>query len=468
MGSKRFDNCAPDAMPHEPHACSVCGKTFSPEFSYQTERLAIESHGSDETRRTVYFCSQSCLARSHEAALGGARCSACGRPFTIELASHVFFVAGRRYYACTPACRADLLEGVREAARPDGQPVSLRRPDIRLSLVRAGDVGDERSTAQARPPGAPPLASAWQPTPDQTDPTEVSASEAAPPKNTIPAHRPTPVSWRRVAAALAGPPQVLAVFNHKGGTGKTTTAVTLAGALSDRGKRVLLVDTDGQGNVAISLGLKPLRTLYHVLVMGQPFTDAVVSARPGLDVLASNATLAAAELYLAGRSQRDRVLASRLTAAQPSYDHIIVDCSPSLSLMSQNTLAFADAVLCPVACDYLSLVGVRQVLRTIRQVNRVLGHPVRLWGVLPTLFDARARVCHEALAALRQHFGDRCLQPVRASSKAKEAPAHGKTLAEYAPEATTTLDYLNVVDRLLRDESSPTLEPLSQSVGGTR
>ena len=253
----------------------------------------------------------------------------------------------------------------------------------------------------------------------------------------------------------------------KGGTGKTTTAVTLAALLASRGRSVLLVDTDGQGNVAISLGIVPQRTLYHVLVLGQPYTEALAPARSGLDVLPSNETLAAAELYLAGRSQRDRVLAERLAATRDRYDHVIVDCSPSLSLMSQNTLAFADAVLCPVACDYLSLVGVRQVLRTIKQVNRVLGHPVQLWGILPTLFDSRARVCREALSALREHFADRCLDPIRASIKAKEAPAHGKTLPEHAPDVACTLDYVRVVDRLVKDRLQP-VEPLSTTAGGAQ
>ncbi|MBN1610241.1 MAG: ParA family protein [Polyangiaceae bacterium] len=279
----------------------------------------------------------------------------------------------------------------------------------------------------------------------------------------------SPVSWQRIEATLSGPPHVLAVFNHKGGTGKTTTAVTLAAALASRGKQVLLIDTDGQGNVAISLGLTPTRTLYHVLVMGQPFTSVVLSPRPGLDVLAANETLAAAELYLAGRAQRDRILATRLASCRESYEHIIIDCSPSLSLMSQNTLAFADAVLCPVACDYLSLVGVRQVLRTIKQVNRVLGHPVRLWGVLPTMFDTRARVCHEALHALQEHFKDRCLEPIHTNIKAKEAPAQGATLLEYAPEARCTADYLRVVDRLLNDQGEQATEPdLRQEVSGDR
>jgi chromosome partitioning protein len=242
---------------------------------------------------------------------------------------------------------------------------------------------------------------------------------------------------------------VLAVFNHKGGTGKTTTAVTVAAGLAHRGHRVLLVDTDGQGNVAVSLGVTSERSLYHVLVMGLDLDQAVTAARPNLDVLPANETLAAAELYLAGRKQRDRVLAERLGSARQRYEFVIVDCSPSLSLMNQNALVMADGVLCPVACDYLSLIGVRQVLRTLKQVNRVLGHPVELWGILPTLFDARARICHEALDTLREHFGERCLEPVRVAIKVKEAPSQGKTLLEYAPSSSATSDYLRVVDRLL-------------------
>jgi chromosome partitioning protein len=213
--------------------------------------------------------------------------------------------------------------------------------------------------------------------------------------------------------------------------------------------------------------MQPERTLYHVLVMGLDPREAIVEVRPNLHVLPSNETLAAAELYLAGRPNRDRVLASRLAAMRGEYDVIVVDCSPSLSLLNQNALVFADGVLCPVACDYLSLVGVRQVLRTIKQVNRLLSHPVRLWGVLPTLYDARARVCVEAYDTLRQHFGDRCLAPIRMASRAKEAPSQAQTLFEYAPDATATKDYWQVVDQLFRD-SDPNMQydEAAAAVGG--
>jgi chromosome partitioning protein len=435
-------------------ACNVCGSQFSPEFSYQTEQVGPDQPNG--TRTVAYFCSQQCLERSHQATPSGSVCGACGKSFSLELASQVFFAAGRRHYACSPECRTLLLQLAHRVASAPEVPLVARGCDVRLSLATDGSE-PEPVVAQAEPPR-----------PEIEDQTPAPASGIAP---LIPlaAGKPgsaSPVSWQRIEAALSGPPQVLAIFNHKGGTGKTTTAVTLAAALASRGKQVLLVDTDGQGNVATSLGLTPTRTLYHVLVMGQPFASAVLSPRPGLDVLAANETLAAAELYLAGRAQRDRILATRLASCRDSYEHVIIDCSPSLSLMSQNTLVFADAVLCPVACDYLSLVGVRQVLRTIKQVNRVLGHPVRLWGVLPTMFDTRARVCREALDALREHFKDRCLDPIHTNIKAKEAPAQGETLLEYSPEARCTVDYLRVVDRLLNERREQSAEPNLRQLGG--
>jgi chromosome partitioning protein len=246
----------------------------------------------------------------------------------------------------------------------------------------------------------------------------------------------------------------VAIFNHKGGTAKTTTAVNVAAGLAARGQRVLLVDTDGQGNVGVSLKLEFERSLYHVIVMGLDYREAVVQTRPGLDVLPANETLAAAELYLSGRQNRDRVLRDRLREARDAYDFVILDCSPSLSLMNQNALVTSDALLCPVACDYLALVGVRQVLRTLRHVNQFLRHPLELFGVLPTLFDPRVRICQEAHEALREHFKSRCLNPIRQSSKLKEAPSAGKPLREYAPQSPAMADYEAVVEQLITHNRS--------------
>ncbi|MFT3763977.1 MAG: ParA family protein [Minicystis sp.] len=180
--------------------------------------------------------------------------------------------------------------------------------------------------------------------------------------------------------------------------------------------------------------------------------------------LPSNETLAAAELYLAGRNNRDRVLQERLASAAAGYDYVVIDCSPSLSLMNQNALVFADSVLVPVACDYLSLVGVRQVIKTVKNVNALLHHPVQIWGVLPTFYDARAKICREAVTTLKSHFGDRCLAPVRAVMKVKEAPAQGQTIFEYAADSNAAEDYAAVVQTIVtsRERTAGTTAPAAE------
>jgi chromosome partitioning protein len=127
--------------------------------------------------------------------------------------------------------------------------------------------------------------------------------------------------------------------------------------------------------------------------------------------------------------------------------------------MNQNALTLADSVLVPVACDFLSLVGVRQVIKTVKNVNTLLRHPLQIWGVLPTFYDARARICAEALATLRGHFGERCLTPIRATTKLKEAPAQARSIFEHAPGTHGAEDYAALVDAVLgaAPEESATL-----------
>lgn len=381
--------------------CSVCESGFEVQFRYQME----ERDGGFS-----FFCSQRCLEASQKAGAGseGAICDCCAKRFSPDLVSQVLYLGKQRRYACSAACRAQL---VREAR------------GVRLGEIAAAEPAPEPSPEPAVCPAPSSPAVAVSLTP--------SLNRRAP-----------------VAPATKGP-RVIAVFNHKGGTGKTTTSVTLAAGLASRGKRVLLVDTDAQGNVGVSLGASAERSLYHVLVMGLKAKDATTTVRDNLDLLASNETLAAAELYLAGRQNRDRVLSERLAASSAEYDFVVLDCSPSLSLMNQNALVFADSVLVPVACDYLSLVGVRQVIKTVKNVNALLHHPVQIWGVLPTFYDARAKICHEAVSTLEGHFGERCLPPIRSAIKVKEAPAERKTIFEYADGTNAAKDYAVVVDRVM-------------------
>jgi chromosome partitioning protein len=426
-------------------SCSVCAGEFDVQFRYQME----ERDGG-----FLFFCSQKCLEKSQVAGSGAdsgaATCDACAKRFSPDLVSQVLYVGGRRHYACSLGCRSQILSEAKGARLGDIAPASSVPPPPAPEEVPLPPV------LQTLPPivkaEAPSAPAPVQPQPGARPAARPAAAPKAAPEGAV-ALPVMPSSKRAAAAApkpVEGVPRYLAVFNHKGGTGKTTTAVSVAAGLAAKGKKVLLVDTDAQGNVSVSLGATAERSLYHVLVMGLRVSDAVKQVRPNLDLLPSNETLAAAELYLAGRQNRDRVLQDRLASAAQAYDYVVLDCSPSLSLMNQNALVFADSVLVPVACDFLSLVGVRQVIKTVKNVNSLLHHPVHIWGVLPTFYDSRAKICREAVTTLKQHFGDRCLPPIRAAIKVKEAPAQGQTIFEYADDSNAAEDYGVVVQAILQ------------------
>ena len=245
----------------------------------------------------------------------------------------------------------------------------------------------------------------------------------------------------------------IAILNQKGGTGKTTTAVNLAAGLAEREQDVLLIDTDAQGNVGVSLGVNGEKSLYHVLVEGADPTDSCVPVRQHLDVITSDSTLAAAEIWLARQSveARSKMLTKRLglMAISRRYDFVLIDCGPSLNLLNQNALSYVDEVIIPVTCDYLALVGVKQVLRTIKDVERHLGHAVRVSAVLPTFYDGRTRLAREVLETLQGHFKHKCLEPIRHNTRLAEAPSHKKTIFEYAPVSHGAADYNRIVDWVL-------------------
>jgi chromosome partitioning protein len=417
--------------------CSVCGRQFDVQFRYQME----EKDGG-----FAFFCSQECHGKSVRGEdTGGVNCDACRKRFVVELVSQVVRVQGARRYACGDACRAQLLAeagGARLGAFASNEHAPIAPLSPSPSSLLSPPVSGE-------PIGVPATS---------------RASIAAPPSRPSTPSAPSGdvVASRRIAPKMHAPRR-LAIFNHKGGTGKTTTSVSIAAGLAARGLRVLLVDTDSQGNVGVSLNVKAERSLYHVLVMGLKAKDAAINVRPNLDLIVSNETLAAAELYLAGRQNRDRILRDRLVAAADDYDVMILDCSPSLSLLNQNALVLADGILVPVACDFLSLVGVRQVIKTVKNVNALLHHPVQIYGVLPTFYDARARICRDAVDTMREHFGEKTLSPVRATIKIKEAPAQGRTIFEYAPDSNAAEDYRRVVDHMIDGPSARRERSASQA-----
>jgi chromosome partitioning protein len=485
------------AAMHE--TCSVCSKPFDVQFRYQME----ERDGG-----FAFYCSTSCQQRAVRGeAEGGVTCGGCAKRFVVELVSQVVKTSSGRAYACTDACREQILSEERGGTL--GNLVPIPAAQLRSSVDPAATLGPASRPIAPTAPANRPAAAHHSPhlVPQAPRPVAAPAPQApraGSPSVAQPALRaaaqqvvtPAPVSSRvpvtatrtseaapassrgsaasggltltgslsEPAASVAAPkslawskepqkpvngPRRLAVFNHKGGTGKTTTTVSVAAGFARRGYRVLVVDTDSQGNVSASLNAKAEKSLYHVLVMGLRPTDAAIPVRENFDLIPSNETLAAAELYLAGRQNRDRVLRDRLAQVADGYDIILIDCSPSLSLMNQNALAFADGIIVPVGCDYLSLIGVRQVLKTVKNVNTLLHHPVQIHAVLPTFYDARARICRDAVDTMTKHFGKRCLTPIRMATKVKEAPAQGRTIFEYAPESTAAEDYARTVETLI-------------------
>lgn len=241
-------------------------------------------------------------------------------------------------------------------------------------------------------------------------------------------------------------PMRIAVLNQKGGTGKTTTTVNVAAGLAEAGHRVLVIDVDSQGHVGVSLGKTGTQTLYHLLVEEKPLESCVVQARPNLDIIVGNETLASAEIVLARMNEeRDRMLRNRLADVQ-GYDFILLDCGPSLSILNMNALTFADHLIVPVSCDYLSLVGVKQVLKTLKNVNQVLMHPVSILGILPTFYDMRNNISDESVRTLKGHFHDKVLPPIRVNTRLKEAPQHQQTIFEYSPDSRGATDYRRLVE----------------------
>lgn len=254
---------------------------------------------------------------------------------------------------------------------------------------------------------------------------------------------------REAGASKQNPIKRLAVYNLKGGTGKTTSSVSLASALADQGLKVALVDADPQGSVGVSFGLKARRGLYQILVLGVAPENCVMQARENLDVILSDRTLASAEIYLASRPERYRVMRDRM-ASITNYDITVIDCSPSVGLLSQNALRCADSVLIPVSCDYLGVVGLQQAMRTIEELESNTGHKLNIVGVLPTFHDGRLRVCRVAMDTLRKYFGQYLLPPIRANAKLREAPAYKMTIHEHAPASSGSADYSSLGEWLMR------------------
>jgi chromosome partitioning protein len=238
----------------------------------------------------------------------------------------------------------------------------------------------------------------------------------------------------------------IAVINHKGGTGKTTTAVHVAAGLADAGYRVLLVDFDPQGNVGIWFDLYHDRTVADLLLGKAEVKHVTVPARPNLDCILSDERLSRAQEALFGRTANEEVLRMKLSPVE-GYDFCIVDCAPSMNLLTRNALLYAEEVIIPISMEYLALVGVRQLVQNIINVRKGKRHEVEISAVVPTFFTKRNKKSLEIIRTLKGHFGEILAEPIRMNVKLSEAPSHGLTVFEYAPSSHGARDYRKLVER---------------------
>ena len=256
--------------------------------------------------------------------------------------------------------------------------------------------------------------------------------------------------------------EIIACTNQKGGVGKTTTVVNLASYLARSGRRVLVVDLDPQGNATSGLGLASVpveRSIHPVLVDGGDAQDRVVpAATEGLSIIPSSRDLAGAEVELVPVEARERRLARALRPLTSSYDTLLLDCPPSLGLLTVNALTAADSVLIPIQCEYYALEGLGQLLSTIELVRAHLNPGLAIKGVLLTMFDARTTLSADVSAEVRRHLPDQVFRTVIPRSvRLAEAPSFGRPISEHAPGSKGAQAYHDLAEELLQHDGVPSM-----------
>jgi len=249
----------------------------------------------------------------------------------------------------------------------------------------------------------------------------------------------------------------IALVNQKGGCGKTTTAVTLAAFLASWGKRVLIVDLDPQGHVALGLGVATDRlekSIYEVLSGEVPISEAVVNLSENLDGVLSDVVLSAFEQSVAGVPDREKRLSRSLETVSGNYDYLILDSPPSVGLLTFNGLLAAREVVIPVDPSYFSLHGLGKLLETMEIIEEQAGHELSM-GILATNVDRRTNFCRKVLSLLEEHFSERCFRTViRTCTRIREAASLGKTIVEYDPHSNAYIDYQRFAREVLRREKA--------------
>ena len=253
--------------------------------------------------------------------------------------------------------------------------------------------------------------------------------------------------------------RVIAIANQKGGVGKTTTAINLGASLAVAEQRTLIVDIDPQANASSGLGIRPGQdraTIYNVLIDGQTADQAVIPRVhfPYLDLIPSTRDLVGAEIELVGTPDRERILRRALESIRADYDFVLIDCPPSLGLLTLNTLVAADSVLIPIQCEFYALEGLSQLLNTVRLVQKSLNPELEIEVVLLTMYDRRLNLSRQVADEAREYFGERVYRStIPRNVRLAEAPSFGQPIVQYDVMSVGAQGYLSLAQEVIGREA---------------